>query len=238
MTIKPRLAIPPDRPLRATAFTEKSSAPTKDWRDRQHKARQAGPQLTKAETRQQLFEQLELYARTSWRLVDLGSWRPDSHDRSPDMEYDDVRRSEENGVPGVCRRPGRACLSQCRLRARHGAFDGPWWPLDRSSRHRQDKPDRHQSAEAVMTRPRSLFAGGPNAVSEKDRPKCIREMDGDFRAAMMKAARTGLERPPATSISTVACTKRPLFVARPSPQVKSENCWIFWFGLRPLMACG
>lgn len=69
-----------------------------------------------------------------------------------------------------------------------------------------------------MTRPRSLFAGGPNAVSEKDRPKCIREMDGDFRAVMMKAARTGLERPPATSISTVACTKRPLFVARPSPE--------------------
>lgn len=64
MTIKPRLAIPPDRPLRATAFTEKSSAPTKDWRDRQHKAQQAGPQLTKAETRQQLFEQLEQYART------------------------------------------------------------------------------------------------------------------------------------------------------------------------------
>jgi hypothetical protein len=69
-----------------------------------------------------------------------------------------------------------------------------------------------------MTRPRSLFAGGPNAVSEKDRPKCIREMDGDFRAAMMKAARAGLEHPPATSISTAPGTRRPVLVDRPLPE--------------------
>jgi hypothetical protein len=90
MTIKPRLNIPPDRPLVATSFTEKSSAPTKDWRDRQQsrqQAERAGPQLTKAEKRQQLFEQLELYARThgGWLISCLGD--------TTAMGYDHVRRS-------------------------------------------------------------------------------------------------------------------------------------------------
>jgi hypothetical protein len=80
-----------------------------------------------------------------------------------------------------------------------------------------------------VTRPYCLIAGGPHAPqNDTERFQLIREMDGNFRAAMMKAARAGLERPPLTGVSTVACTRRPIFVDRPLPESRgggSENTY-------------
>jgi hypothetical protein len=45
----------------ATGFTEKSTAPTRNWRDKQHRERQAGP---KTDPHKELFSALNEYARS------------------------------------------------------------------------------------------------------------------------------------------------------------------------------